>query len=174
MNFEVFSYENIFYLFMLMPLLTLPPPPLSEPSVHSTTIYFRLFLHLMSSAEKECDRCGRLKPVAAFDKRVRTTLAGKAGELAALCQECVNLNKEARKRRAAAKNDEGNDSMADPGELDVMSLSVFFSVLEDLDGRIDMEARVELGEKSAQDSGPKERTTAIAKVVGDYMRIHWV
>ena len=89
----------------------------------------------MSSPERECTRCGRLKPVAAFDKRVRTTLAGKASELNALCRECVNLNKETRKRRAAPKNDEeGDDSMVGPGELDVMSLSVFFSVIEDLDG----------------------------------------
>lgn len=128
------------------------------------------------------------KPIAEFNKRVKTSSGGKKGKPNAVCARCCEQRAAARKERSSKRKAEDTGSgdgdgaekkkQATGGEitdLGDMAASDFFEILKGLDAPLKVRARVDA--KDIALIGPEvlvlERADLFAKAVGRTQLLHW-
>ena len=73
----------------------------------------------------------------------------------------------------ATVSSDSEDDDAEDVNLDVMSMTDFMSVLNDIDGEIEVRARVNVACTAPRSLDGRERADRVAVVLGEYTFLHW-
>ncbi|KAI9064572.1 hypothetical protein FKP32DRAFT_1569691 [Trametes sanguinea] len=126
-------------------------------------------------AERKCEQCHALKPLAAFRPRIKDTSRGKRGEPAPVCAQCADRKaqskREKRKLSSASHPAEHTSPSVDLGQL---PLSDFLDALSQL--AEPYHARCQVDVQQIAPRGPetvKCRAIKVARAVGDVQLLHW-
>lgn len=134
-----------------------------------------------------CVECQVQKAPELFNERIRDSKKGKKGEKYDRCAKCVDRAKV--RRMEKAKEDgkaqgkgkkremDGSGSEDEDGvnELDVVDLEDFVHAVQELSSSetVCISARVDVSKAAPQVEESKERANHIAKVLGNFMKLHW-
>ncbi|KAI9057367.1 hypothetical protein FKP32DRAFT_1689206 [Trametes sanguinea] len=128
-------------------------------------------------ATKYCPECHTTRPLDSF-------LGGrqKPGQPCRACNDCRDRkNASKRQNRKRKKEDQAVDSLREDDarqlaidELDEISLTTFVNLVREIDGALDVNARVNIADTAPLGSGvPRARADKVAALLGDCLGLHW-